>query len=273
MKNEDQEVKEKEKIIEFLKAFTGEKEVLETFDVGVSIEISKITVPEDIIGRPAEMLCVYMRLLDEWDSISIPCFYLNQPDYYATHVCDHIYLTLYEAFRAYGRDIVRDSFSQAVEEITGKYPREQVKIEDQIYGKPIDKTFIRRDLRGGKPPKANLDELLTTYEEKFEQWKEIFRIYQEGITSTSVERRKSWRGDIKRFFSDFPEDLIVRVQSCDEIPPEIADRIEKEGSNVTPEDLALLHAARLCGAKPTDYTVSTLRRKLNRQRQKSQPKK
>ena len=268
--NEDQ--KFKEKIEEFLGTFTGEKEILDTVSMEITIELAKLNVPDEDTGKPTTMLCAYISISDQFDSVAVPCFFLDPPDTFQFYVGDHIYVTLSEAIMAYGKDIVRDSFAQAVKKITGKYPKEQVKVEDQIYGKPLDKTFIKRDLRPGRRQRADLRDLRQNYQRIFPIWEEAFDWYNTLIKSKYSGRKKEWKEEIKTAFPGLPENLILRLQPFDEYPNDVSAICSKNGGMNKPEDIALEHAAQLCGANPYAYRLSTLQKKLTIQKRESQTK-
>jgi len=271
---EDEEFRRK--VDEFLKSFNGKKEdletikrkkeVLDTIEVGLSIEIVKLSWTEENSDDVTETLCAYVSRSDEIDSEPIVSFFFNPPVEFSDFVCDDIYLTLSEALITYGKDIVRESFANAVKDMTGKYPKDYVKVVRQIYGNPLDNSFIKGDLRGGKDPKADLSSLSQHYDKVRAIWIEAADLYNTIMRSKHSYRKKEWMEDIKNAFSDLPEDLILRLQPFSEYPIELATICSEKGGMNDPEDIALEHAAQLCGAEPYTFKLSSLKSKLKKQK-------
>lgn len=124
----------------------------------------------------------------------------------------------------------------------------------------LDPKFLKG--RGGKKPKANLTRLYENYERIIDDWVEASELFRSARKSRSAVRRDAWRKDIQRNFSDLPEDLIERLQPMTDWP----EWIDGKGGEDKPEDIALEHAARLCGAKNYIYKLSTLRETYNKQK-------
>lgn len=268
---EDKENKEfREKIVDFLNTFSGKKEILETIEVGLSIEIVKLSWTEEDLSTERVMLYANVSRVDELDSEPIVFFDLNPPPPgFSDFVCDDIYITLSDAFLAYGKDLVRESFANAVKEMTGEYPRDYVRIDRQIYGKPLDNTFIKGNVRGGKDPLADTELLSQHYKEVLAIWIEAAEWYSLLMKSQHSDRKKYWKEDIKKLYPQLPDNLIVRLQPFHEYPDDVARICSEQGGINKPEDIALEHAAQICGASPYAYKLSTLQRKLSDQKRLS----
>lgn len=128
----------------------------------------------------------------------------------------------------------------------------------------IDPKFVKG--RGGKQAKANLTKLYDYYEHIIGDWIEASEIFQSCLASRSPIRRKEWREAIKRNFSDLPDDLIERLQPISTWSELIASACATQGGEDKPEDIALEHAARKCGASNYSYKLSSLRENYNRQK-------
>lgn len=130
----------------------------------------------------------------------------------------------------------------------------------------LDPRFVRG--RGGKQAIANLKLLYEKYEDIVGDWVEASEIFQSASKSRSYLRRNEWRNEVQRIFSSLPEDLIERLQPQPNWPKWIADICEKKGGEDKPGDIALEHAARLCGAESYVYKLSSLRENYNKQKRK-----
>jgi hypothetical protein len=100
-------------------------------------------------------------------------------------------------------------------------------------------------------------------------WQEAKRIYRRKRNSTS------WRKMIKDEYPDLPDDLIewlalsenksdLEADAFQNLPDDarhrLNDRIEKKGYRLSmPSEIALEHAARLCGSPPYSYSIFRLK--------------
>ncbi|MCG3143030.1 MAG: hypothetical protein HONDAALG_00343 [Gammaproteobacteria bacterium] len=122
--------------------------------------------------------------------------------------------------------------------------------------------------REGKKAKADQvrTQLRLEYERILEFWREASQICNSTRESTSEIRRSRWREDIRRDFPLLPDDLIERLQPkllwSDEIKKSMGDK----GGSSDPDDIALEHAARLCGADDYMYKLTTLKEYLKQQK-------
>lgn len=124
-----------------------------------------------------------------------------------------------------------------------------------------DKYFVK-DRRGGSEPKADLGKLRFYYQELLPVWWEASSICRAALISTSPARRGGWREEVKRAFPEieFPDDLLERLPPKQNWPVQIRAIAKEIGGDSDPESLALLAAARCCGARSKDYKVSTLKK-------------
>lgn len=124
--------------------------------------------------------------------------------------------------------------------------------------------------RGQTARRANLQLLQNTYEDIVEAWKEASTMCRSALSSSSENRKANWQEEISRAFPELPVDLIVRLQPTHFWPADIAQAASgKKHGTSDPLDIALEHAARLCGAKPYAYMLSYLR-KLCKKRKASE---
>lgn len=123
-----------------------------------------------------------------------------------------------------------------------------------------------RDGRGGRVRRANLRRLSQHYDSAIMGWIEAYEMCRSALSSGSAIRRDGWRDDIKKAFPDFPEDLIERMQPIKDWPDQILHHCSAKGGEDKAEDIALEHAARLCGAKNYAYKLTVLRKNYNEQK-------
>ncbi len=123
---------------------------------------------------------------------------------------------------------------------------------------------------GDRRSKADLSRLRDHYERILPDWQEAFEICRTDLGSRSKQRRENWREAVCRAFPDLPSDLVERLQPMPEWPEEIADRCLKQGGMDKAEDIALEHAARLCGAAAYIYKLSSLDRGRKKRRSENQ---
>lgn len=128
----------------------------------------------------------------------------------------------------------------------------------------LDPKFVKG--RGGKKPKADLTRLHEKYNYVLSDWSEASELFQAFSKSRSADRRDKWRKEIYGRFKSFPLDLIERLQPMADWPELIQKFCSEKGGEDKPEDIALEHAARLCGANRYSYMLSTLRQKYNQQK-------
>ena len=94
--------------------------------------------------------------------------------------------------------------------------------------------------RGGKKPDYDLSRLSENYKAVYPIWKEAKKIYKQN------RNRKNWRAMVKVEYPDLPDNLIERLADSDSY-------------RAIPSNIALEHAAQLCGAPPDHYTSKHLR--------------
>lgn len=128
---------------------------------------------------------------------------------------------------------------------------------------------IRRG--GDRRSKAKIDRLKEHFDQRVNDWCKAYLDCREALNSHRPEKREAWRLEVKNYNPDFPDDLIERLQPMTEWPNEISDICLEQGGEDRAEDIALEHAARLCGAESYAYKLATLQeryRKQNRENQK-----
>jgi hypothetical protein len=84
------------------------------------------------------------------------------------------------------------------------------------------------------------------------------------------QRRDSWKEEVQDFFarhgfSPVPDDLITRLDERRNWPDDLCKKLADHGADTRPYDIALEHAARLCGCpgyRGYDLTISSLKKQL-----------
>lgn len=100
-------------------------------------------------------------------------------------------------------------------------------------------------MRGGSEPDYDLSNLTNHYNELRSIWRDAKSLYRRNSES------RNWREMIRVEYTDLPLDLI--------------NRLVLQGES-RPSDLALEHAARLCGVPKNHYTTRWLRQQLRENR-------
>lgn len=114
-----------------------------------------------------------------------------------------------------------------------------------------------------RPRKARYDlsELLNHYTTVLPLWQDAKDIYKDN-------RNRNWQKIINTVHPYLPDDLIARLSGNPaDISDEIKAKLAEKGGSSEPSDIAVEHAARLCGAPDYGYALSTLEGKkteLNR---------
>jgi hypothetical protein len=107
-----------------------------------------------------------------------------------------------------------------------------------------------------------LEHLAYTFQRVYPIWREAKKIYREAQKSTDKERRERWRETILATYEKQLKkhsDLIGRLTDPPEVTDEIKEKLSKKGGTSAPSDIALEHAARLCGFEPYQYTIRYLK--------------
>lgn len=178
-----------------------------------------------------------------------------------------------------GEIIVVDDDSSIVGEVEG--PRYSDSREDTpsfSITKFIDKSM--RELN--KERKKRWIEVVDSSVEKYDRlrllgfyfaqvypvWEKAKELYKESQESLYRKKRMSWREDILEEYEKELKafsDLIELLADPPEVPAEIYEKILKKGVTSAPKDIALQHAARLCGIPDFEYTTRHLEGILSKQ--------
>jgi len=107
----------------------------------------------------------------------------------------------------------------------------------------------------------NLSELLNHYITVLPLWQDAKDIYKDN-------RNRNWKRIIDTVHPYLPDDLVARLSGNPaDLSDEIKAKLAEKGGTSEPSDIAVEHAARLCGAPDYGYALSTLEGKkteLNR---------
>jgi hypothetical protein len=120
--------------------------------------------------------------------------------------------------------------------------------------------------RTGKKPKADLSRLSDHYNAIIDDWTDAFALCRSMMGLRSDKLRARWRSGLKKQYPMFPEDLIERLQPMAEWPERISDVCVEQGGEDKPQDIALEHAARLCGAGEYAFKLTYLEKVFRKQK-------
>jgi hypothetical protein len=106
--------------------------------------------------------------------------------------------------------------------------------------------------RGGSKANYDLSNLESNYNLVYGKWKGAKEIYKQN-------KDRNWRGMISVEHPNLPDDLSTRVSGDPaDLSDETKEALSKKGGTPAASDIALEHAARLCGAPPYRYTIGYL---------------
>jgi len=113
-----------------------------------------------------------------------------------------------------------------------------------------------------------LDRIADYYAELYPVWRDALKIFQNNAEA-------DWRGMVRLKYQDakiaehdlrFDDDLFARLSGEEnELPQEVQDRISAQGGDHTPGNIAIEHAARMCGAFRYQFHVTKLLRERREQ--------
>jgi hypothetical protein len=119
--------------------------------------------------------------------------------------------------------------------------------------------------RGGSKTDYDLTSLGSHYEKMLPVWKDAKAIWKKN-------RERNWQAFIQSEYRDLqlPVDLIARLSgSPSHLSDDIKTKLSEKGGSASPSDIALEHAARLCGVSDYHYTLRHLRDALTKNGSKS----
>lgn len=149
--------------------------------------------------------------------------------------------------------------------------REQVQEELIKHARGLIKRSKGRLYIGSKTPGRKADYLLVQLDTHYKRLQPIWRLAKADSRKAQIDPAlsKRWRQRIKSSFeAELPDDLIEWLNSSVEEQQErllsfkkltnLQKKLEAGYALTKPSDIAMEHAARLCGAPPYNYAVSTL---------------
>jgi len=115
--------------------------------------------------------------------------------------------------------------------------------------------------RRQRKARYDLSELLNHYSTVLPLWQDAKEIYKDN-------RKRNWQQIVKTVHPYLPVDLVARLSgNPSDLSDEVKENLAEKGGTSEPSDIAIEHAARLCGAPDYSYALSTLEGKkteLNR---------
>jgi hypothetical protein len=136
--------------------------------------------------------------------------------------------------------------------------------------KRLEKAFLKRRnarigiTRGGSEPSFNLSQLLAYYAQLLPRWQNAKRIYRQN------KKQAEWPSIVAAGEKDLLPDLIARLADAPDLSNDLLTKLERHGGGSSPSDIALEHAARMCGAPPYAYTLRHLQGLLKEQRKNTE---
>ena len=109
--------------------------------------------------------------------------------------------------------------------------------------------------------RSGLANLAWHFSQVYHVWREARRMYRESQKSQDSNRRRRWRENILVTYPELTpfDDLIERLTDSPKVAVQIYEKMLAKGVTPAPSDIALEHAARLCGVKPYQYTIRYLK--------------
>jgi hypothetical protein len=126
---------------------------------------------------------------------------------------------------------------------------------------------LAKEPRGGSEREEYLYHLKWHYGQVYPKWQEAKKIYNECMKSKNKVRREKWKESILSVYPDLQEqpDLLERISNSPKLSKEVFTILEVKGGEGTAYEIALEHAARLCGASNYAHHISTLKDTLKMQ--------
>jgi hypothetical protein len=133
----------------------------------------------------------------------------------------------------------------------------------------LTRPLLTRSLPG-KRAYAQIELLLAYYESLLPQWEEASRFCQDALRSASPIRQTSWRDEIAKNYPDLDNQprLIERLPPKHQWVQGLTEEVREDHRSSKAADIALEHAARMCGAADYKYALSTLQQNLRKHRRK-----
>jgi hypothetical protein len=154
--------------------------------------------------------------------------------------------------------LCRSSLSQ-VAELNGKLTKmPDIKEEVEKFAKDLvaeRKAFLKGSLSQFSPKRVWRENLRETYRRLLPLWQDAKNFYEQN------SHRPAWKLLVKGAITDevLPDDLIGRLSGkLNDVPSEMQAKWSEKGGQDKPSDLALEHAARLCGKAPYELTIRRL---------------
>jgi hypothetical protein len=111
---------------------------------------------------------------------------------------------------------------------------------------------------GGSEPAYDLTELRRHYDKVYPEWKKAKKLYRKLRTD------RNWRDQVLLDHPTFPKDLIARLEPNPRLSGAVNAALAKKGGSSAESEIALEHAARLCGVPPYEYSIRWLKSRLKK---------
>jgi hypothetical protein len=167
--------------------------------------------------------------------------------YIETHFLSliNLYARLARTFADIGRDVLYDPYNELEH-------MKQTLSEIAAMRRRLLREEVAANL--GKK-KVNFSELGEHYKKLLQVWKDAKLIYKQN------SNRATWREIIRAAYPEvkFDDDLISRLSGkLNDLSEEIQAKLSEKGGDSKPSSIALEHAARMCGARPYQYSLRHL---------------
>lgn len=137
-------------------------------------------------------------------------------------------------------------------------PHDQIEHMKQVLSEiaAMRRRLLREEVEAnlGKK-KVSFSNLGEYYKKLLQVWKDAKTIYKQN------SNRATWRDIVRAAHPEinFEDDLISRLSSkLNDLPEEIQAKLSDKGGDSKPSSIALEHAARMCGARPYQYSLRHL---------------
>lgn len=167
--------------------------------------------------------------------------------YIETHFLSliNLYAKMARTFADTGRDVIYD-------------PDNELEHMKQVLSEiaAMRRRLLREEVAAnlGKK-KVNFNDLGEHYKKLLPVWKDAKTIYKQN------SNRVTWQDIVRAAHPEvkFDDDLISRLSGkLNDLPEEIQAKLSEKGGDSKPSSIALEHAARMCGARPYQYSLRHL---------------
>lgn len=226
-------------------------------DVSLEFEQSVVSAIDEnaLTGNAAEQLrarlyTLHARIIQTYALIAPRLFMDGLADKLKAALTERITETAYEVGRELKGQLFKDEKGHSVSINRDLSTRLQNALN---YAEKRTKVRLQAPGPGGSDADYDLNQLKRFYYECLPKWQDAKRIYKDN-------RQRNWQAIVKGEHSDLPDQLIKRLSDPPNLPESELAILAVKGGISKASDIALEHAARLCGVPAYHYTLAHLER-------------